>query len=102
MKLPFNMSHHALSRAVEMELEGDEIRNAFLDPDAIVRSKTHPGWNYRRGRITLGVSEDRAWVTTVVWSTQQDWEAYYARGGDLTGRERRTRTDMNHLPRRRA
>lgn len=98
-KRPFAMSNHAIARALEMGLNGDDIREAFVNPDSIVASNTHPGWNYRRGRITLGVSADRECVTTIVWSTQDAWEADYARGGIFDGREPRSKEDMSYLRR---
>lgn len=102
MTEPFRMSPHAIDRALEMGVTGEEIRACYDKPDESYWSQTHEKWCYKRGRIALGITPDRNTIATVLWRTQRDWRADYARGGDLTGRERRTRTDMNHLPRRRA
>lgn len=100
-QLPFTMSKHALERALEMNVDGAEIRTCYDRPTDVIWSRKYSCWWYIRGRITLSISEDRACVITVLWSNEHDWRADYARGGDLTGRERRSRTDMTHLPRRR-
>lgn len=100
--LPFTVSHHALDRALEMNVSGAEIRTCFEHPSDMRWSTKHEAWCYTRGRISLGVSEDRTTVITVLWASQHGWRADYARGGDLGGRERRTTDDMKHLPRRRA
>jgi hypothetical protein len=101
-QLPFRMSKHALERALEMNVAGEEIRACYERPVEMMWSQKYACWWFIRGRVTLSVTEDRTCVITVLWSNEHDWRADYARGGDLTGRERRTRTDMNHLPRRRA
>lgn len=100
--LPFTMSKHAVERALEMNVTGEEIRVCYDRPEDIIWSQKYAGWWFIRGRITLSVSEDRACVITVLWSNEKDWRADYARGGDLTGRERRSHQDMSYLPRRRA
>jgi hypothetical protein len=97
---PFHMSKHALERALEMGVEGDEIRSAFEQPEETIWSQKYKSWWLIRGRITLSVSEDRACVITVLWCTEHAWRLDYARGGDITGRERRSRTDMAYLRRR--
>lgn len=101
-QLPFTMSKHALDRALEMNVTGVEIRTCFEHPTDMYWSTKHEKWRYTRGRISLGVSSDHTTVITVLWSSQHDWRADYARGGDLAGRERRLNTDMTYLPRRRA
>lgn len=99
--LPFTMSNHALDRALEMGVTGEEIRACYDNPEDMYWSQKHQKWCYTRGRIALGITEDHQRVATVLWSNENDWRADYARGGDLTGRERRSHTDMQHLPRRR-
>jgi hypothetical protein len=91
---PFHMSKHALERALEMGAEGDEIRAAFEYPEDVIWSRKYSSWWLIRGRITLSVTEDRSCVITVLWSNEHNWRLDYARGGDLTGREHRSRTDM--------
>lgn len=99
--LPFTMSNHAVDRALEMGVTGEEIRACYDRPTDLIWSKKYKSWWFIRGRITLSITEDRACVITVLWSSENDWRADYARGGDLKGRERRSHTDMQHLPRRR-
>jgi hypothetical protein len=95
------MSKHAVERALEMGVTGGEIRACYDRPTDVIWSQKYAGWWFIRGRITLSISEDRSCVITVLWSSEHDWRLDYARGGDMTGRERRSRTDMTHLPRRR-
>ena len=101
-QLPFRMSRHALDRALEMDVAGDEIRTCFDRPEDVIWSRKYGLFWFVRGRITLSVSEDRTTVVTVLWSNERDWRADYARGGNLEGRERRSHQDMSYLPRRRA
>ncbi len=101
-QLPFRMSRHALDRALEMDVAGDEIRACFDRPEDVIWSRKYSLFWFVRGRITLSVSEDRTTVVTVLWSNERDWRADYARGGNLQGRERRSHQDMSYLPRRRA
>lgn len=98
----FHMSKHAMERALEMDVAGEEIRACYDVPSQVIWSQKYSAYWYQRGRITLSVSADRQTIITVLWASAHDWRADYARGGDLTGRERRTKTDMNYLPRRRA
>lgn len=99
-QLPFRMSHHATERALEMNVTGEEIRAAYDRPTEVVWSQKYHGWWHIRGRVCLSISEDRTCIITVLWADEHSWRADYARGGDLTGRERRTRADMQHLRRR--
>lgn len=99
-QLPFTMSAHAIDRALEMGVDGVEIRAAYDHPTDITWSVKYGAYCYIRGRITLAVTEDRTRVMTVLWSSEHGWRADYARGGDLAGRGRRTSKDMHHLPRR--
>lgn len=99
-QLPFAMSAHAIDRALEMGVAGEEIRAAYDRPTDVIWSAKYKAFCYIRGRITLAVSEDRKTVATVLWSSEHGWRADYARGGTMTGRERRNSKDMQHLPRR--
>lgn len=99
-QLPFTMSAHAIDRALEMGVTGEEIRHAYDRPSDVIWSTRYSAYCYIRGRITLAVTEDRTRVMTVLWSSEHGWRADYARGGDMAGRERRTSKDMHHLPRR--
>lgn len=99
-QLPFTMSKHAIDRALEMGVTGEEIRATYDRPADIIWSIRYRAYCYTRGRVTLAITEDRSTVVTVLWSSEHGWRADYARGGDLAGRERRIRKDMQHLRRR--
>ncbi|PZF11743.1 hypothetical protein [Curtobacterium sp. MCLR17_034] len=98
--LPFTMSKHAIDRALEMGVTGEEIRACFDHPADITWSTKYRAWCYIRDRITLSITEDGTTVMTVLWSTEHAWHIDYARGGDMNGRERRSSKNMQHLPRR--
>lgn len=98
--LPFTMSKHAIDRALEMGVTGEEIRAAYDRPAEIIWSSRYKAFCYVRGRVTLAVTEDRTCVMTVLWASEHGWRGDYARGGTMTGRERRNSKDMQHLPRR--
>lgn len=79
-----SFSGHALNRILEMTLEPEEVVNCLESPDDVRESAAHPGsWNYRHGRVTLGVNRygDCLRVVTAVWSTQEDWVEDLARAG---------------------
>lgn len=71
------MSRHAIDRALDMNIDGAEIREAYERPDHIYWSAPYGAWNYQRGRICLCLKEtpDGLLVTTVLWSTAEAWAA---------------------------
>jgi hypothetical protein len=74
----FVMSRHALTRAVDMAVDADEIRDAFERPRNRFFSPRTQSWWLARGRIMLAVVEDDRplpVVTTVMWSRPSDWAA---------------------------
>ncbi|WPH57714.1 hypothetical protein [Mycobacterium phage WXIN] len=83
----FTMSRHALRRALEMGVDPSEIRQCLIAPETMMRSKTHPGRNYRAGRIACGVVDNV--VTTVVWSSSEGWRQDIETAGIYGGREYR-------------
>lgn len=91
------LSPHAIQRALEMGVTGDEIREAFETPEDVRWSSKHGTFVYTRGRIALAVNPDRALVCTVLWASRHDWRLDYARGGDLGNRRRRSSSEMKHL-----
>lgn len=72
---PFVMTKHAIERALDMNVEGDEIREAFENPERIYWSPRHDSWNYQRGRVCLGVkeAEGQHLILTVLWATDEAW-----------------------------
>jgi len=98
MTAQFTVSAHALQRALEMGVTGDEIRGAYEHPERIHWSVKHQKWTYTKGRIALGLTDDHACIATVLWSTQEAWLADYERGAPAD-RQRRDISDMQHLRR---
>lgn len=49
MSEPFRMSPHAIDRALEMGVTGEEIRACYDKPDESYWSQTHEKWCYKRG-----------------------------------------------------
>ena len=77
--LPFTMTEHAISRALDMAVEGSEIRQAMLHPETIYQSKVYPDtMNYTAGRITIAVRDER--VITIGWSSYELWHEDMAKG----------------------
>jgi hypothetical protein len=93
MTTTFRMSRHAVDRALDMALEGDEIRDAFEKPRRTYYSReTDSTWN-TRGRITVcwrqSTTDLLPIITTVVWATPNAWtdDDQYA---PISGREDKT------------
>ena len=74
----FAMSHHALSRAVDMAVDADEILAAINRPrSAYWSDRTQSEWR-TRGRITACVAlspEGVLTVTTILWAKASGWVA---------------------------
>lgn len=68
----FIMSNHALERAVDMAVEGDEIRDCMERPRQVHPAGADADY-YTRGRITLVVSRSAGVVKTVLWARASDW-----------------------------
>lgn len=72
MKIPFTLTRHAIDRALDMAVTGEEIRNCILHPETVYRSRKYENTtNYRCGRIILAVRDSA--VVTVGWSTKELW-----------------------------
>jgi hypothetical protein len=95
---PFTVSPHALQRALEMGVTGEEIRRTFESPKDRFWSQKHQSWTYVHGRIALGIDEDQSRIITVLWSTQDGWLAEYKRG-TTQDRQERSLAEMQHLRR---
>lgn len=90
----FAMSDHAVRRALDMGVEGDEIRDAFLNPRFI--GNTSNGRELRtRGRISLVVTKETIppVVVTVLWATANGWVQDHEHIGSRTG------PDAEHMER---
>ena len=89
--IPFTLSQHAIERALEMSVEGDEIADAMRNPEWSYYSYKHSKWCLTAGRISIGVTvrHGEARIVTVLWATKQGWLDDYARGGS-TDRTPRT------------
>lgn len=100
MTATFTVSHHALSRALDMNVTGDEIRDTFEKPRRTYYSReTASTWN-TRGRITVcwrqGTSDLLPVITTIVWATTNAWtdDDQYA---PIAGREHKTVDDVRRV-----
>ena len=89
MTTQFQMSRHALQRAVDMAIEPDEIRDAFDRPREKFFSNRTQSWMFTRGRVTLCLVEEPHGlvVTTILWARTSDWVAD-RQFGLLPGREK--------------
>lgn len=83
----FTLTRHAIDRALDMGVDGAEIRRCLENPDKIRDSFHHEGQNYSAGRITCGVKGDH--VITIVWSTNRGWAKDCLKLPAYAGREYR-------------
>lgn len=77
MAEPFVVSKHALERALDMGVTGEEIRAAWDKPRNTHRSGKTGCWYLTRGRIVPVVRDSipQATVVTVFWAKAADWAA---------------------------
>lgn len=89
----FTVTHHALERAIDMGVDGDEIREAFTNP----RFKGATGSDRQlrtRGRISLVVTHDSPpAIITVLWATVNAWQTDF----DTTASRERDQTHVNRM-----
>ncbi|WP_146132516.1 hypothetical protein [Streptomyces solincola] len=67
---------HALQRALDMAVEGEEIRLCLTEPKLISDSpERYPKECkiYERGRIAIAVNEETREAITVLWNTGGYW-----------------------------
>lgn len=71
----FTFSHHALSRALDMNLGADELRQCLESPTVVAdySARGDKCKSYFGERITCVVSEAGV-VVTVVWRTAESWQ----------------------------
>lgn len=94
----WTFTHHALSRAVDMALDADELRAALAADVRPIPSARYPGRHMiHTERIILCVHLERRIVYTVIWNTW-DGRTWRAHGRDGSPeeiemcRDRRKRT----------
>lgn len=67
----WSFSIHAMERALDMALDGEEIKAALTRPD-VVNPGTHPHQRFHlRGRISLLLDMDNKRIVTILWSAQR-------------------------------
>jgi len=72
----WEITRHAVDRALEMGIAGEDIRACLESPDEVVASVKYPGtWHYKRDDFTLCVAFDRdiPTVVTCVWGSNEAW-----------------------------
>jgi hypothetical protein len=98
---PFDITQHALNRALEMGVTANEINDAYNHPIEIWRSPKYDCQMRHKGRITLSINldDERPRIVTILWSTPELWAASYQRGTG-NGRDPRDQEQMAHLTKR--
>jgi hypothetical protein len=79
MAAPYTLTRHALSRALDMALDGEEIRKAIFEPESTGWSLKYECETRTAGRVTVSCRrvEDTVLVVTILWATPEAWEADY-------------------------
>lgn len=86
------MSHHALERALDMQLTPEQIRHCLTRPEAVEPCRQRPGFTlYQHGQITCSVSEDNT-VATILWRYPAGWRKDMKNRPAYTGRDYRGET----------
>jgi len=81
----FQLSKHALDRALDMGLTPEQIRNVVLTPEIRIWSKSEKhgdAWLQRCGDLTAFVldADEGRFVITFVWATDDAWKQDLAIG----------------------
>jgi hypothetical protein len=96
MSLQF--TKHAIERALDMDVPGDEIRACYERPTNTYLSRKHDSYTFQRGRLALAIRRDQETgddvVLTVLWATAEAWEHDYQQGAVA---DRPPRDDLSHL-----
>lgn len=67
------MTRHATSRALDMGVTGDEIRQCLEHPESVYKSKRYADTkNHRAGRVVLAIRDSA--IVTVGWATRELWQ----------------------------
>lgn len=90
-EVPFTMSRHAMNRALEMDLDGADIRAAITNPRYV--GTAPEGREYRtRGKVTAVVTQTVPMtVVTLLWATVNAWQ------NDHDNLHSRTDRDQEHV-----
>ena len=79
----FRFSHHALQRALDMQLDPNKIRNCLERPELIKQCRKRPEFDlYYRDDITCSVARGTGVVATILWRSERLWakDLKYRRG----------------------
>jgi hypothetical protein len=70
----FTFSHHALQRALDMQVDGDTLRKVLTRPHYIIKCRDNARYDYfSRGDVTCMVDSLSGLVITVLWRTEKAW-----------------------------
>lgn len=85
-----DMTRHAIDRALDMGIEGQEIRHCILHPERVYASKRYPDTtNYLAGRVVVAIRDQCA--VTVGWSSNVLWDEDLSKG-EYAGRTYQARS----------
>lgn len=78
----YKFSRHAIERALDMDIDPAQIRQALEHPENVGHSPTYGTTNYHFGDITLAVVEGAVClIQTILWRTDELWRRDLSRGG---------------------
>lgn len=88
---PNCMTKHAVARALQMAVAGDEIRACIERPRRAFYDAENGVWIYTRDRISLPVAFEATGpkITTVLWASDGRWRTDAQVAPMPKGRERR-------------
>ena len=70
----FRFSRHALQRALDMQLEPEQIRQCLQRPEYITQCRQRPEFDlYFNGDITVSVARANGTVATILWRGEDKW-----------------------------
>lgn len=96
--MTLQFTKHAIERALDMNVPGEEIRACYEQPTNTYFSQKHGSWTYQRGRLALALKRDEETgddaIVTVLWATAEAWENDYQQGAVS---DRPPRSDLSHL-----
>lgn len=91
----FTFTKHAIARALDMGVSGEEIKQCLLYPENIYESHKYlDTMNYRAGRVLIAVRDSA--VVTVGWASNELWDEDLSKG-EYGGRTHRRLQEGNHV-----